>query len=78
MKAYIYSVQYVSSQNGYETAFDRGIMFAKSFTDVIKEVENEKLSNNDSIIDLYATATDKPLIHITEETYDKLINGEII
>lgn len=78
MKPYIYSIQFVSEKDDFNMMFDRGIMFANSFSDVIKELEKERFSRNDSIIDLYITAMDKPIIHINEETYDKLINGETI
>ena len=78
MKPYIYSIQFVSEKDDFNMIFDRGIMFANSFSEVIKELEKERISHNDSIIDLYITAMEKSIIHINEETYDKLINGENI
>ncbi len=78
MKLYIYSVQFVSEETNYEIAVDRGFLMANSYMEAVKEIETERKQKNESIIDLYIIANDKSILHISEETYDKLLNGDMI
>lgn len=74
MKPYVFSVQYIDSNEGPEVVIDRGIMFGESYSDIAREIEKKKKS----IVDLYIVAIEKETIHLSETSYDKLLNGETV
>lgn len=52
-------------------------MFAASYSDAVKTLEKKHI-NDKKIIDMYIAAADKEPIMLTEESYNKLLDGEII
>lgn len=77
MKPYVFSVQYTEA-NGIDVVIDRGIMFGESYSAVVTEIEKRKLNKKASIIDLYVVSIDKEIIHLSEEAYEKVLNGDIV
>lgn len=77
MKPYVFAIQYTKSPS-LDVLIERGITFGNTYTDVIKDVENKKLKNGETIIDIYIVALEGKTINLSEESYDKLLDGEII
>lgn len=77
MKPYVFAIQYISSDNP-EVVVDRGIMFGESYSDIVKDLELRKTVSGATIIDIYMVAIDKEVIHLSEESYEKLLDGDIL
>lgn len=77
MEPFIFSIQYLSDKSEYDIKAERGIMFAASYSDAVKTLEKKHI-NDKKIIDMYIAAADKEPIMLTEESYNKLLDGEII
>lgn len=77
MKPYVFSVQYTKSPS-LDVLIDRGVTFGNAYTDVVKDIENKKLKSGETIIDIYVTALESKTISLSEESYDKLLDGETL
>lgn len=77
MKPYVFAVQYTKSPS-LDVLMDRGVTFGNAYTDVVKDIENKKLKNGETIIDIYVTALESKTISLSEESYDKLLDGETL
>lgn len=77
MKPYVFAVQYTKSPS-LDVLIDRGITFGNAYTDIVKDIENKKVKNGETIIDVYVVALEGKTINLSEESYDKLLDGETI
>lgn len=77
MKPYVFAVQYSKSVS-LDVLVDRGIVFGNSYTDVVKEIENQKNKSGDIIVDIYVVALENKTISLSEESYEKLLDGETL
>ena len=77
MKPYVFSVQYTKSPS-LDVLIDRGVTFGNAYVDIVKDIENKKLKNGEAIIDIYVTALENKTISLSEESYDKLLDGETL
>lgn len=77
MKPYVFAIQYINSDNP-EVVVDRGIMFGESYSDIVKDLELRKVTSGAAIIDIYVVAIEKEVIHLSEESYEKLLDGDIL
>ena len=65
----IYSVQAVDELDG-SVVTQRGLLFANNYSDAVKRIEKQK-----NIIDIYLTSIEEDTIDLSEDTYNKLLDG---
>lgn len=67
----VYSVQIIDDSDAVPVT-KRGIIFASSYAEAVKKIE----SQHHIIVDIYMTTVDCDTIELSEEAYNKLLDGE--
>lgn len=68
----LFSVQSVDAKDS-TSVTKRGIMFANTYTEAAQKLEAE----NDVIVDMYLTSVEDDIIRLSEETYNRILEGGI-
>lgn len=77
LRPYVFAIQHSKSVS-LDVTIDRGIIFGNAYTDVVKELENKKIKEGDTIIDIYVVALDGKVINLSEDSYERLLDGETL